>query len=116
MHHRDAADDQRDGLRAPIVQWRDTTHQMVEAARVTDSAFVNCAMLDDFPGYGVSGIPPREACWINGFNHLARRTSASSGGRSPSWSAWCCRTAGCKEIRAWLNPPPALRRQPDCCL
>lgn len=57
------------GLRAPIVQWRDTTHQMVEAARVTDSAFVNCAMLDDFPGYGVSGIPPREACWINGFNH-----------------------------------------------
>jgi len=57
------------GLRAPIEQWRDTTHQMIEAARATDSAFINCAMLDDFPGYGVSGIPPREACWINGFNH-----------------------------------------------
>lgn len=57
------------GLRAPIEQWRDTTHQMIEAARATDSAFINCAMIEDAPGYGVSGIPPRDACWINGFNH-----------------------------------------------
>lgn len=57
------------GLRAPITQWRDTTHQLIEAARVTDSAFFNLAMVEDVPGYGVTGIHPRDASWVNGFNH-----------------------------------------------
>lgn len=57
------------GIRAPITQWRDTTHQMIEAARTTNSAFVNCAMIEDFPGAGITGIPQPDATWINGFNH-----------------------------------------------
>lgn len=57
------------GIRAPIEQWRDTTHQMVEAARATNSAYINCAMLEDFPGAGITGIPQQDATWINGFNH-----------------------------------------------
>jgi lysophospholipase L1-like esterase len=57
------------GLRAPITQWRDTTHQLIEAARTADCAFVNGAMIEDFPGFGITGIPQQDAAWINGFNH-----------------------------------------------